>query len=334
MSFLQAKLFKVGKYASGPGAVVVIGQYMYVFGDFSRFVDEKPPTEPVEYKLLISDLTQLGYEIVDDASGDIPISRVGGALAAIGDTVFLFGGRDATCNELNDLYSFETSTKIWTLLSSGDGPTERSYHLMKADDSHVYVFGGTGVNGQLNDLWVFDLNDNKWISYPDPPLEDSQESGSAYGLAVVNGKLWLVHGFPFGKKNVLCFDPIDESWTQIETTMVETPKPRILVSTDGVGQYVFVFGGLKEGEAERPIGRENPGVVFALDAETNVWRRWDEDTYDGDYLPPSGHEYNLPGGNGLAGLIDNIGSDGIQILTPYYIKDEDEGEGEGEGKEE
>ena len=79
------------------------------------------------------------------ATGDVPPPRVGVTMAAVGGTVYMFGGRDQEHKELNELYSFDTAAGAWALLLSGaDGPPHRSYHSMAADDAagRVYVFGG------------------------------------------------------------------------------------------------------------------------------------------------------------------------------------------------
>ncbi|KAJ0112248.1 hypothetical protein Patl1_01823 [Pistacia atlantica] len=113
-------------------------------------------------------------------------------MAAVGKTIYVFGGRDGTHKELNELYSFDTSTNKWTLLSSADaGPPHRSYHSMTADDRHVCIFGGCGVSGRLNDLWAFDVVDQKWIKYPTPG-----EKPTARGVfsTVGIGKYIIVYG--------------------------------------------------------------------------------------------------------------------------------------------
>ena len=57
----------------------------------------------------------------------MPPPRVGLTMAAVGGTVFMFGGRDQEHKELNELYVFNTATSAWSLLSSGaEGPPHRS----------------------------------------------------------------------------------------------------------------------------------------------------------------------------------------------------------------
>ncbi|GAB4859326.1 hypothetical protein Ancab_010789 [Ancistrocladus abbreviatus] len=42
----------------------------------------------------------------------------------------------------------------------------RSCLSIFADHCHLYIFGGCGVEGRLNDLWAYDVEDQKWIQFP------------------------------------------------------------------------------------------------------------------------------------------------------------------------
>ena len=46
--------------------------------------------------------------------------RIGATMVAVGSHLYVFGGRDALKAELNDLFSFDTVTGRWTLLTTGD----------------------------------------------------------------------------------------------------------------------------------------------------------------------------------------------------------------------
>nr|CAD1829169.1 unnamed protein product [Ananas comosus var. bracteatus] len=80
---------------------------------------------------------------------------------------------------------------------------------MAADDRRVYVFGGCGNAGRLNDLWVYDTNDKQWIQYPAPG--DSCRPRGGPGLAVAGEKIWVVYGFSGAElDDVHCFDLVSE----------------------------------------------------------------------------------------------------------------------------
>ncbi|KAL2493751.1 Galactose oxidase/kelch repeat superfamily protein [Forsythia ovata] len=99
---------------TGPGArsshaITIIGEKFYAFGGEFR------PCVPVDNTIYVFDLNDQTWPIAD-ATGKIPHPRVGVTMASVAETIYVFGRRDATHKELNELYSFNTVTNKWTLL--------------------------------------------------------------------------------------------------------------------------------------------------------------------------------------------------------------------------
>jgi N-acetylneuraminic acid mutarotase len=73
--------------------------------------------------------------------------------------MYVFGGRngvDMTAGSMDDLHAFDSATATWQLVAPAPGsavPPARSYHTMTAAGGKLYVFGGCGASGRLNDLW-------------------------------------------------------------------------------------------------------------------------------------------------------------------------------------
>ncbi|KAH6781000.1 Galactose oxidase/kelch repeat superfamily protein [Perilla frutescens var. hirtella] len=269
MALPQGKWVKLDQKGVGPGArsshaIAVVGQKVYAFGG------EFSPRVPVDNHLHVFDLNDRTWTVAD-AKGDTPPPRVGVTMASIAETIYVFGGRDATHKELNEFYSFDTVTDTWTLLSSG--PPHRSYHSMTSDERRVYVFGGCGNAGRLNDLWAYDVVDRKWIEFPLPGERCKPRGGP--GLAAILGKIWVVYGFSGDElDDVHCFDSKAGKWAFVETTG-EKPTPRSVFSTVGIGKYIFVHGGEIDPSDLGHLGAGKfSNEVYALDTETLVWRRW------------------------------------------------------------
>lgn len=266
----------------GPGArsshaIAVVGKKAYVFGG------ELTPRVPVDNKLHVFDLDDLTWSIAE-VTGDVPPPRVGVTMAAVGGTIYVFGGRDAEHKELNELYSFDTSSNRWALLSSGEtGPAHRSYHSVAADDHRIYIFGGCGVTGRLNDLWAYDVNDDRWVGFPKPG--ESCRGRGGPGLVVSGDKIWVIYGFSGVElDDVHCFDPVSGEWALIETTG-EKPTPRSVFSTVGIGKYAILYGGEIDPSDQGHLGAGMfSGEVFALDTDTGMWKKW-EDLADTDHHP-------------------------------------------------
>ncbi|XP_077237594.1 galactose oxidase/kelch repeat superfamily protein [Tasmannia lanceolata] len=282
MTLGQGKWIKLEQKGSGPGArsshaIAVVGNQAYVFGG------EFKPRVPVDNKLHVFDLEDLTWSIAD-ATGDVPPPRVGVTMAAVGETIYVFGGRDADHTELNELYSFDTRTNKWVLLSSGEeGPQNRSYHSTVADDQRVYIFGGCGVAGRLNDLWAFDVSDCKWVQFPGPG--ESCKGRGGPGLAVSGGKIWVIYGFAGMEMNdIHCFDLVKEEWAPVEATG-EKPTPRSVFSTAGIGKYIFIYGGEIDPSDLGHMGAGMfSGELFVLDTEALKWVKW-EDLEEKEYHP-------------------------------------------------
>ncbi|PON46027.1 BTB-kelch protein [Parasponia andersonii] len=286
MALVQGKWVKLDQKGNCPGArsshaVTIVGQKAYVFGG------EFSPRVPVDNDIHVFDLQDTTWSVAD-ATGDVPPPRVGVTMAAVGPTIYVFGGRDSEHKELNELYSFDTRTNKWALLSSGDvGPPHRSYHSMTADDRHVYVFGGCGNAGRLNDLWAYDAIDEKWIEYPTPG--DNCKGRGGPGLAVAQGKIWVVYGFAgYEVDDVHCYDPAQQKWAEVETKG-EKPTARSVFSTAGIGKYVFIYGGEVD---PSDLGHLGAGKfaeeVYVLDTETSEWKRWDDGPGSGNHPGPRG----------------------------------------------
>ena len=73
---------------------------------------------------------------------DWPFQRYGHTVAAHGDSIYLFGGRndEAPCNTL---YRFCTKSYSWSRPRvSGAVPAERDGHSACIIGDHMYIFGG------------------------------------------------------------------------------------------------------------------------------------------------------------------------------------------------
>ncbi|GKU98127.1 hypothetical protein SLEP1_g11167 [Rubroshorea leprosula] len=324
MAQVLGKWVKLAQMGTGPGArsshaIAVVGQKAYAFGG------EFSPRVPVDNKLHVFELETLTWSVAN-VTGDIPPPRVGVSMASIGEVVYVFGGRDSTHSELNELYSLDTRTNKWTLLSSGDAsPPHRSYHSTTTDDRRVYIFGGCGVAGRLNDLWAYDVIDGKWIQYPNPGENCKGRGGP--GLAVARGKIWVIYGFAgVEMDDVHCFDPVHGLWTQKETHG-EKPTARSVFCTIGIGKYIIIYGGEVDPSDLGHLGAGKfTGEVYGLDTETLEWKKWEDGPGSDNHPGPRGWcAFGKGCRGGQEGLLVYGGNsptndrlDDISFFTPLY----------------
>ena len=59
---------------------------------------------------------------------------------------------------------FDLTNNIWEKIEPIDGfkPLGRIVFGMYTTDNHIYINGGLGSNGQLNDMWKFDIISTLW----------------------------------------------------------------------------------------------------------------------------------------------------------------------------
>lgn len=158
---------------------------------------------------------------------------------------------------------------------------------MTAEESHVYVFGGCGVSGRLNDLWAFDIAAKKWAKFVEPGSTCLPRGGP--GLFVSCGKIWVVYGFS-GKEldDVHCFDLKTGIWTLVETSG-DKPSARSVFSLAGMGNRVILYGGEIHPSDLKHLGAGSfSEEIFALDTETCIWKRVEVEAKSGEHPGPRG----------------------------------------------
>ncbi len=89
-----------------------------------------------------------------ECSGYIPSPREGHSAALVGDTIYIFGGRDSDGVDLGDLVAFKISSARWFVFGNmGVGPSARSGHALCTVGKRIYVVGGEGgSSSSLNGL--------------------------------------------------------------------------------------------------------------------------------------------------------------------------------------
>ena len=149
-------------------------------------------------------------------SGTAPSPRFGHGQCVVGQSLYVFGGRQGTAIDeklLNDMHMLDTVSGVWTEVStSGDPPCPRSYHSMVAHGQCLYVFGGCPEQGRRADLYQYDTVTRTWSPLRSGPMEG--RGGTP--LAVVNGHIFVVGGFA-GREmsDIHSYNIQDNTWTTL-----------------------------------------------------------------------------------------------------------------------
>ena len=215
----------------------VIKGRAYIFGG------EEQSREPVSndmhvYTLPASGVSEADYKKIPakaDSDGETPPPRVGHTANAIGDRIYVFGGRGGKAmqplEENGRVWVYDTRLNSWNFLDPVKGspfPAARSYHASAATNhprgseqdytenpvespdlviyGTIFVHGGCPASGRVADVWAFDLAVRLWSRLPDAP-------GSARGgpnLTFAQNRLYRFGGFD-GKNELGGLDYLDLS---------------------------------------------------------------------------------------------------------------------------
>eukprot|EP00418_Pyrodinium_bahamense_P063799 CAMPEP_0179101652 /NCGR_PEP_ID=MMETSP0796-20121207/47009_1 /TAXON_ID=73915 /ORGANISM="Pyrodinium bahamense, Strain pbaha01" /LENGTH=343 /DNA_ID=CAMNT_0020799507 /DNA_START=78 /DNA_END=1109 /DNA_ORIENTATION=+ len=222
---------------------------------------------------------------------------LGHGSASLGPQLFIFGGREGGPNtfsgaagESDVFYSVNVDSECWTELEpiSLTRPEPRSFHAMCAaggpEDGHVFLFGGCGASGRLNDLWRYSVQERAWHCLHPGGSSDIAPvpRGGASLVASNDGKrLILLFGFSGEQRgDIAIFDIGRLRWEllQREEQKGDVPAPRsvfsaAVVQTEAAPAEAVIFGGERVASDQGHAGAGSfVADLHALDMEALSWR--------------------------------------------------------------
>lgn len=124
-----------------------------------------------------------------------------------------------------------------TIVECATMPSPRAAAVSFAIDKKAFVFGGRDQTGKyLNDLWLYDSPNDHWQSLGATPLEGRVNATAC----VYQGKAYVGLGFNGQYSNSTgyltdwwCYNPADNSWTQLSNFPASTTAHAISLVGDG-----------------------------------------------------------------------------------------------------
>lgn len=101
----------------------------------------------------------------------------------------LFGGQTDGTPFLGDTWAYDPTVKLWAE-RRGAGPNPRTLYAAAGTDRTMYVFGGLGAGGPLNDIWSYD--GTTWTR--ERPTGTAPRRRGALEGAVASGPSMLIFG--------------------------------------------------------------------------------------------------------------------------------------------
>ncbi len=154
--------------------------------------------------------------------------------------VLLFGGEDVEGTLLNDTYAFETNGWV-EMIPNNDPPPPRKFHQAWTRADLMYIYGGYGENGALDDLWTYNPATNTWhqeeISGPRPAARHGHST-----TTLTDGSEVIVCGTGAdGKPLKDCWKlNTDNTFTQLQDAPYAYTGHRTVLSPNG--EWLYVFG--------------------------------------------------------------------------------------------
>lgn len=99
-----------------------------------------------------------------NCQGEVPCARHSHAMAAVGQKIFLFGGRNEKCI-FGDLYVLEVHSLHWTRVeTTGNSPCPRFSHSMTLCGNFLVVLGGCPITKTVKEVFLLHLGLLAWRS--------------------------------------------------------------------------------------------------------------------------------------------------------------------------
>ena len=149
---------------------------------------------------------------------------------------------------------------IWTKISTTTSPAIRTYPAMAYDpvSEKVVLFGGLGINGNLNDTWLFDgTNWTEVATAVAPPVRN----GASMAFDVTTRKLVMFGGFDVNQylQDTWVWDGANSTWTQVPMKSSPPKATGAMLFSDPITGRAMMFGGY------------NSSQVIPVDSVTWRW---------------------------------------------------------------
>jgi hypothetical protein len=209
-----------------------------------------------------------------EAAGDVPSAREDHTLTTTPDgaTAYLFGGRTADGQALDDLWAFDLATDSWSRVAGNGPPARFGHNAAWVDGVGLVIFAGQSAATFYNDLWAFDPAADHWRQLPGRGDAPVPRYGSCAAVGP-DGRLWISHGFTSeGSRfaDTRAYDFPTDTWTD-ETPAGDRPIKRCLHGcwwTDD-GSFSLYAGQTDGVPALGDLWRLTPGPRPG----TNTWSR-------------------------------------------------------------
>ncbi|XP_071403460.1 gigaxonin [Centroberyx affinis] len=174
------------------------------------------------------------------------VARLSHGVVAAEGYLFVMGGMDEHKTVLDSGERYDPESNTWSPIPPMI-QARQNFGVAELDGM-IYVLGGENQEIELLTVEVFDPHFSTW------KLQTSMTMVRKVGCyATMNKKIYAMGGGSYGKlyDSVECFDPKTQQWTGL----CPLKERRFGSVACGVGQELYVFGGVRSQENENPEQR-------------------------------------------------------------------------------
>ncbi|KYR01769.1 Ras guanine nucleotide exchange factor [Tieghemostelium lacteum] len=162
------------------------------------------------------------------------------------DTLYFFGGQLQDGTFTNDFYSYQFSTRTWTILPSPSIISARSQHSAIVYNNSMYIFGGYSTTGLKNDIQVFSFESQTWSELT---IEGTVKPTVRYGhSAIIDRTSMIVFGGTVDggqtSNEIYSFNLESKNWSLIACQ--STPTGRSMHTSTLHKGVMWIVGGQLE----------------------------------------------------------------------------------------
>ncbi len=219
----------------GGGAGAAIGNVVYVIGGEYPTNCSDPNTNKDVCNYTYA------YTTTNDSwsqKGSMYKNRRYHAAAALGDTVYVFGGDNATHTNISSAEAYNTTSSSWSNITVSM-PVGNSWLSAAAVGNAIYTFGGWSLycSSACDVLEAYTISNDSWSRKRDMLAADIYLASVAF-----NNSIYAIGGATSPKPSTFAsYNPLNDVWSR----QINMSRPRSELSSVVLNNSIYAIGGIQ-----------------------------------------------------------------------------------------
>ncbi len=188
-----------------------------------------------------------------------PYDGCAAAFAPVEVHAVVFGGATAAGTPSDETWLFDATSGVFSQASPAHSPPPRSGGTLVLDPGtggatqHLLLFGGAGIGGELDDLWLWNGSDWAQVATQEDPdagdTDDPRPLGRTNGAVALDPTRRVLYVFG-GQRQGLYLDDLwrldlrTTTWSRLHLGTGPSPRAQASVAFDPIGDRMLILGGV------------------------------------------------------------------------------------------